>query len=160
MADNGTSPAYGPRLAAGQGVLWTYWAQWLPVPVVDQFYNPLNALYDGQDVFEYLNSTVGWVKINQQMKGGTYSDPVFVFVYKNKNGPYIVDESSPEAQQWRTAPPMPFPAGFNQTQNIRVQVAGFELQAVGADGTTLTLPAIQNRQLNATSPNNVNVSWP
>jgi hypothetical protein len=130
--------------------------------VVDQFYQPINSIYDGQGVYEY-NSGV-WRPINQNLSGGSYSDPVFVWVYKNgtQTNPYIVNTNSQEAQQWPGSPPESFaPAQHAYSpQNVQVEIAGFVLQAVGTDGQTLSSPAIQNRQITTPATNEVDVSWP
>jgi hypothetical protein len=117
-------------------------------------------LYNGQDVYEIFGGA-SWFPINQKLNGGKYVDPVFVFRYKNNSAnPYIVAANSQEAQQWPTAQPASFPTGVYPAQNIRVRIAGFELQAVGTNGTTLSSPAIQNRQLSASGSNIVTVTWP
>jgi hypothetical protein len=52
-------------------LLATIYAQWLTVPVVDQFGNPLDPMYNGVDVKEDNN-----IPINQTISNGTYLDPV------------------------------------------------------------------------------------
>jgi hypothetical protein len=158
LATAATSPAYFGTLSPGFVVLWTYWAQWLPIPVVDQFNKPLDSLYNGQPVEE--NSNGAWRPINQNVGGGTYQDPVFVFQYKNNQAnAYIVPAGSPEAVAWPGAPPASFPI-VTSPQEIPVRVAGHELGRV--EGTTIVWPAtaIHNRTVISTAPNNVQVTWP
>lgn len=106
-ATGSTSPAYFGSLLAGNVVLWTYWAQWLSVPVVDQFKDDLIALYDGQPVKEYSG---GWKPINQNVNNASYQDPVFVFRYKDdQTSPFIVSASSQEAAGAASSAPIVTP---------------------------------------------------
>lgn len=162
VADRNTSPTYFGSLSSSQAVLWTYWAQWLTIPVVDQFFNPINSLYNGMEVFEYNNNISQFSSINELLTNGTYRDPVFLFIYKSGSTsvPYIVSKSGAEAASWPTDAPEDFLITSPQDQEIRVRIAGFELKAVGSDGITLSSPAISGRTIAGPSINEIDVSWP
>jgi hypothetical protein len=164
-ADASKSPGYFGQLQAGYVVLWSYWAQWLQVPVVDQFMASLNPLYDGFPIEEYIGQPLAWRNIHQNLTGGTYQDPVFVFKYKNDrlSPPYIVPGNSAEALAWPTSTQsatLPGPAG---PQEINVRVAGHVLgrvALVGGNQQIVSGVAVHNRSIVTTAPKNVRIVWP
>lgn len=147
-ADAATSPAYFGNLNAGEVVLVTVYAQWLTIPVDDQFRDRLDQLYTGVPVEEFANNS--WRAINQNLTAnGTYEDPVFAFTYKGgQQQPYIVMGDSQEALDWPSAPAEAI-TEIDETQNISVKVGGHELST-----------GIVDRQLTTTAPDNVRIEWP
>ncbi len=142
-----TSPTFSDPLPANFVHLWTYYAQWLTIRVIDQFGAPLNAVYAGVQVAERLPTQIEPVNINQTIAtNGSYQDPVGTISDKDP-APVNVAKNSTIARRWPSAAPMPMQA-FDAFQTIFVYVGGHPL-SVG----------IVRRHVIATPPDNVQVLW-
>ncbi|HQU44194.1 MAG TPA: hypothetical protein PK867_15345 [Pirellulales bacterium] len=117
-----TSLAYFGNLAARQVHLWTVYTITQSITVLDQFGNPLDAMYNGAPVFENANGK--WRPINVTVNGAVYSDPVGSTV--DRPGGADFPAGSPTATGWPTAPHSSAML-FAGTQNIPVQIAGITL---------------------------------
>jgi hypothetical protein len=138
VLDATTSPA-DPGLPPGTVQLVTTYVKFLTITVKDQFGDLVGDLYQGASVSEF-----GGTAINQSLSAGsTYSDPVGAASL----GP-VVAAGSAQATAWPTQPLLPMQA-INATQNIPVEVDGFALN-----------PGIVNRQVIATPPNTLTITWP
>ena len=149
-AGKNTSPTdFFPSLGQFQCLLITYYAQWITVPVIDQFGQPLDTMYQDFGVSEFVHGGA-WIKINQYMAAdGTYQDPVFSYTPKAP-GKNVYLCSSNEAKAWPSDPlKMPIDPINDRIQNIGVIVAGHVLN-----------PHITNRHLTAKAPDEVDVVWP
>jgi hypothetical protein len=139
-----TSPSYSGG-KKGNVFLVCEYLLWLTVPVVDQFGNPLDSMYNGVDVTELNN-----VPINQKIKDGTYQDPV------GPGDPFEeVEATSPvvpmylKGQTYSLKDP-----NDSIVQNIAVQVGGWSLN-----------PGVKNRTVSwVTDPDTksvtITVTWP
>jgi GT2 family glycosyltransferase len=145
---NSTSPAWFDPLG-NKVVLATLYRQILTIQVVDQFQNPLDALYAGAPVVEQSGGK--FKPINQNLDGsGTYQDPVGVFSFKNgSSAKSIVFNQSKAAKDWPNADPAPIDTTALKSQTILVKVAGHQLKV-----------GIVNRQVTPVAPNIINISWP
>ncbi len=152
--DASTSPAWWGQLPNGSVKLLTWYVTFLTIPVNDQFGKRLDKIYKGTAVTEHNNQP-----INQQMTAaGTYQDPVGS--YRIPGGNSEVPKTIPDPQNPSQQIPNPVVTNFvngqalpiyvfSQTQNIRVQVGGHELD-----------PAVVNRKMEATAPNKIKITWP
>ena len=138
--DATTSPGWGGA-TPGNVLLSTIYVRFLVITVTDQFDDNIGDIYAGALVSEY-----GGTSINQNLTtSSTYSDPVGVAF--NPANP-IVPAGSARANSWPTSALLPM-QNFSATQNIPVEVDGFPLN-----------PAIVNRQVAATPPSTVTITWP
>jgi hypothetical protein len=155
-------------------LLATVYAQWLSVPVVDQFGAPVGDLYAGSPIIED-----GWAGINQTLRAdSTYLDPVGVIIANettdvvqsipdgytdmdgngqwspgdiltndyNENNMY--DGATPRVAQWPTAAPTPL-VPKTETQDIAVEVDVFPLK-----------PGVVKRTSTANPPDTITIVWP
>jgi len=137
-----TSPS--ANVVAGNVLLASLYIAIMTITVDDQFGNTLHAIYGGARVTE------GGTPINQVMTPfGTYSDPV-------GNGTSSGDvpvESSPGTPNPAIAAFLasPVPPAPSQTfpQNIAVEIEGHLLN-----------PAIANRLVTTSPPDNLKIEWP
>ena len=117
-----------PPLGDGKVGLGTIWVHIMIIPVADQYGDPLDALYQGVSVAEFLGNN--WVNINQPLTAnGTYKDPVGVYSIKDPLD-YIADAGSPEEANWLAAPIPAMPLTPLDPQNIRVSIAGHEIEPI------------------------------
>jgi len=155
-----TSPAW-PHPLTKKYLLWTYWAHWLAIPVVDQFNNPTDSIYQGLDVEEPNGSK--WVPINQKLNAtGSYSDPVFVYQYKG-NSPTPTEGNQAELDAWLQDPPAAFVIEQYDPQDLGVRVGGHVLgrmQMINNKPVYSPPNAIQGRQIIVPSVNHVEITWP
>ncbi len=127
---------------AGQVELFTEAGTSLSVPVVNQFGKSLNAVYNGQTVYE------GGKSINVTVSGGHYSDWVGTSTTAPPAWkPNPCQQGSPEEQNWLAAPTGTV-ANNSGTQNIQVEIAGFTLN-----------PSVANRKVTYNN-GNLTVTWP
>jgi hypothetical protein len=168
-ADYTTSPTWfgNPSLGFNEVILWTYWAQWITMTVVDQNGKPIDSSYYGQDVYEFWSGDNAWHNINQKISGCTYKDPVFVFLSNLGTNVFPKYNTTNPADQaiinsWLAATPqaMGIAAGTYPPRSIRVKVAGVELFANWNPPTPSSKPAIQGRVIIATVPANIQITWP
>lgn len=142
--DATTSPALGDPIPPGTVALVTIYDRFLNITVKDQFGDLIGDLYQGASITE------GGIPINQSLSAAsTYSDPVGpVFAKSPDIAVTVVPRGSADATAWSSQPlvPMQF---RSTTQNIPVEVDRFSLH-----------PAIENRQVTATQPNTVTITWP
>jgi hypothetical protein len=147
-ASAATSPVYAGSLSSGNVFLWTYWAQWLAVPVFDEFNATLDPIYAGTPVYEGDFTGGPFISINQNMGAdGTYQDPVFVWL--PKSGTAEVPAGSGAATSWPTDPPAGSMPVEDFTQTIPVKVGGHLLS-----------PGIFGRHVTTIAPNKVKIQWP
>jgi len=141
--DSTTSPR--AMVGAGNVLLMSLYITYQTITVDDQLGNTLNAIYGGSPVTEY-----GGVAINQLMTAaGTYSDPV-----GNRRIAGVVPAENPPgtpnpAIAVFLASPVPAAPASTVVQNIPVEVAGHSLN-----------PAVVNRQVTTSPPNNLQIVWP
>jgi hypothetical protein len=142
VTDATTSPPAND-LPAGMVALGTWYQHWLTTPVVDQFGNALDSIYNGVPVTE------SHIPINQRMSGGAYKDPVG----RVRNVAAALT-GGPVARAWPNQPPSPLAQPNGQvTVNVSVEVGGHSLD-----------PAVVNRTIKWSTAANgdvtVQVIWP
>ena len=134
-----TSPFF---LQSDDVALVTLYARNLTITVKDQFDDLIGDIYEGSAITEY-----GTISINQNLtSSSTYIDSVSR--YEEKRFMPVVKRNSSDAMNWHNEPKVPIQGTTSQTQNIDVRVDGFLLN-----------PGIVSRVVNASSPNNVTITW-
>jgi len=135
----------------GKVLLVTMYAQWLDVPVWDQFGNMLASVYGepGNTAPVPERITTEWTKINQNMKtDGTYLDPVSRYHPRAANP--IVTKNSPAHLAWISITDPMRPLDKHESSfNLGIMVGGHEL--IGGTG---------NRTIVTTPPSTVKIIWP
>jgi hypothetical protein len=142
VTDTTTSPAAND-LPAGMVALGTWYQHWLAIPVVDQFGDALDSIYDGVPITE------SHIPINQKMSGGIYKDPV-----GRVRSIAAVLAGSLVALAWPNQPPFALAQPNGQdTVNVSVEVGGHSLN-----------PAVVNRtrrwSMAANGDVTVQIIWP
>lgn len=96
----------------------------LPVPVVDQFGQPLSSLYNKQEVYE--DSGSGLVGVKVEINNGAYEDNVG---FEGDNGQQsLVAAGSPQAIAWPSSNQHDSIASpVSRTTSVVVRIAGFTL---------------------------------
>jgi hypothetical protein len=153
----GTSPV-APDAPEGYVRVVTQYTHTLNVPVVDQFGVALELYVDlNLPVFEDS------ININKTLtQAGTYEDPVGVFSgFKINNSSLYIPEGSEEEDAWKAgygftyegveypAGPLPMESCPPASENPSISIGGHVL----AEG-------IGNRQVTATAPNHLKITWP
>ncbi len=149
-ATNCSSPAWvGSVLPDGTVYLWTVYLVTQSIPVLDQFGNLLDKMYNGAPVFEFSTGDNKWHPINVTVNGGKYSDPVFHWI--PRPGGQQFPKDSAQAKAWPTDPVQPSGTGV-EVHNIRVMVAGVKLN------TGVVKRNVVRQQLTATQAN-ITINW-
>jgi len=144
VLDSTTSP--GGNVPPGYVRLISIYTTVLTITVEDQLGNTLHAIYGGAPVTE------NGEPINQTMTlAGTYSDPVgngwTAAVVPAENPP---GTPNPEIAAFLGSPVSPAPSG-TAVQNFPVEIEGHLL---------FPNPAVVNRSVTTSPPNNLKIEWP
>jgi hypothetical protein len=129
--DATTSPA-DPYLPPGTVQLETVYAQWLTIPVLDQFGKALDPIYNGVPVTEAN------VPINQAIQNGAYTDPTGKAVLAG-----VQPANSAVANRWPNQPAWPpVPQFGSDPGGTAVEVGGNSLSPAVVNRTTIWSTAL------------------